>query len=94
MALRFPLKACSNVSMCGVRLRPWPGTCGGPVFCVCWHGRGIKDREVNGMKRRILMVCLLLALLLTGLRRAEQGAGESAGCEAIGTGGGGSGTSR
>ena len=41
------------------------GTCGGPVFCVCWHGRGIKDREVNGMKHRILTVCLLLALLLT-----------------------------
>ena len=65
------------------------GTSGGLVFCVCWHGRGIKNREVNGMKRRILTVCLLLALL-----RAEQGAGESAGCEAIGTGGGGSGTSR
>ena len=41
------------------------GTYGGPVFCVCWHGRGIKDREVNGMKHRILTVCLLLALLLT-----------------------------
>ena len=24
MALRFPLKACSNISMCSVRLRPWP----------------------------------------------------------------------
>ena len=41
------------------------GTSGGLVFCVCWHGRGIKNREVNGMKRRILTVCLLLALLLT-----------------------------
>ena len=44
------------------------GTCGGPVFCVCWHGRGIKDREVNGMKHRILTVCLLLALLLQDLQ--------------------------
>ena len=45
----------------------------------------IKDREVNGMKRRILTVCLLLALLLTPAA-GRTGAGESAGCEAVGTG--------
>lgn len=46
------------------------------------------------MKRRILTVCLLLALLLTACGGQNKGAGESAGCEAVGTGGGGSGTSR
>ena len=53
------------------------GTSGGLVFCVCWHGRGIKNREVNGMKRRILTVCLLLALLLTACG-GEQAAADTA----------------
>ena len=58
------MKACSNVSMCGVRLRPWPE----PVEVLYFACVGMAaDQRSRGEwdETQNLEVCLLLALLLT-----------------------------
>ena len=87
------MKACSNVSMCGVRLRPWPEpveilyfACVGMAADQRSRGEWDETQNLDGM--------FAAGAAADRLRRAEQGAGESAGCEAVGTGGGGNGTSQ
>ena len=58
------MKACSNVSMCGVRLRPWPEPVEVLYFACVGMPRNKKSRG-EWDETQNLEVCLLLALLLT-----------------------------